>query len=184
MFAFGHEEPQASGRHVDISALATGSMMIEAQSYTKYDPLLVVECKRIPAPSKDRVREYVTGARADKITGGIQRFKLGYHGARLDMAAMIAYVQTGTACHWLDEVNRWILELVDNPLGDGCVWEKTEILRAAGEDDSRDVFSYFSAHKRIATSTRDRIEIHHLWIMMSGGKTTSASQIDPVRPKV
>lgn len=173
MIAFSHEEPQESGRHVDLSAFAVEGMVIEAQSYTKYDPILVIECKRIPAPSKDREKEYVTGATADRITGGIQRFKLGHHGARLDMVAMIGYVQAGTPRHWLDAINGWILELVDNPLGDGCVWDKTEVLRNAREDESKDVFSYRSVHRRTIDSAKDEIEIHHLWIMMVGDETAS-----------
>jgi hypothetical protein len=168
MIAFNHEEPQASGRHADLSASPVESMVIEARSYTKYDPILVIECKRIPAPSKDREKEYVTGAKPDKVSGGIQRFKLGHHGTRLDMVAMIGYVQAGTASHWLDEINGWILELVDNPVGDGCVWDETEILRSIGEDGSKDVFSYRSMHKRIANAASGEIEIHHLWIMMLG----------------
>ncbi|MCX5646687.1 MAG: hypothetical protein NTZ17_18715 [Phycisphaerae bacterium] len=170
MVAFSHEEPQGSGRYADLSASPVKSMVIEARSYTKYDPILVIECKRLPAPSKDREKEYVTGTEPAKITGGIQRFKLGHHGARLDMAAMIGYVQAGTASHWLDEVNGWILELVDNPLGDGCVWDETEILRSIGEDGSEDVFSYRSVHKRIANATNAEIEIRHLWIMLLGNE--------------
>jgi hypothetical protein len=173
MFAFGHEEPQASGRHVDLSAFAVEGIVIEARSYTKYDPILVIECKRIPAPSKDREKEYVTGAKAGKITGGIQRFKLGHHGAQLDVVAMIGYVQAGTARHWLDEINGWILELVDDPLGDGCVWDKTEILRSVQEDESKDVFSYHSVHGRSINSPKDAIEIHHLWIEMLSDESAS-----------
>ncbi len=172
MITFGHEEPQASGRHVDLSASAVESVIIEAQSYTKYDPILVIECKRIPAPSVDREREYVTGAESDKITGGIQRFKLGRHGARLDVVAMVGYVQAGTASHWCNEINGWILQLVDNPLGDGCVWDETEILRSVTEDGSKDVFSYRSVHKRTAEPASEEIEIYHLWIMMLGGEST------------
>jgi len=166
MIAFSHEEPQASGRHVDVSVLAVEGIIIEAQSYTKYDPILVIECKRIPAPSKDRQKEYVTGTKADKTSGGIQRFKLGLHGARLDMVAMIGYVQEGTASHWLDEINGWILELVSNPLGDGCVWNPIEVLKKIGEDRSKRVFSYRSVHRRTNNAASEEIEIHHLWIMM------------------
>lgn len=97
MITFGHEEPQASGRHIDLSASAVEGMVIEAQPYTKYDPILVIECKRIPAPSRNREKEYVTGAKPDRISGGIQRFKLGYHGARLDTVGMIGYVHPNVA---------------------------------------------------------------------------------------
>jgi hypothetical protein len=174
MITFGHEEPQASGRHVDLSASAVESIVIEAQSYTKYDPILVIECKRIPAPSVDREKEYVTGAKSDKATGGIQRFKLGHHGARLEMVAMVGYVQAGTASHWCHEINGWIRELVDNPLGDGCVWDETEILKSVGEEESKGVFSYRSVHKRTAKAVSEEIEVYHLWIMMLSDESAKA----------
>jgi len=166
LFTFGHEEPQASGRHIDLSASAVESIVIEAQPYTKYDPVLVIECKRIPAPSKKREKEYVTGVKADETTGGIQRFKLGHHGARLNMVAMIGYVQADTPSHWLEEINAWILELACNPLGDGCTWDETEILKGIPDDESQGVFSHRSVHKRTVNSAKDEVEIQHLWIMM------------------
>ena len=177
MFAFGHEEPQAGGRHIDLSASAVESIVIEAQSYTKYDPILVIECKRIPAPSKEREKEYVTGPKADKTTGGIQRFKLGHHGARVDMVVMIGYVQADTPSHWLGEINGWILELAHNPLGDGCIWDKTEILKNIPEDESKGVFSYRSVHRRTVNSAKDKVEIQHLWITMLRGKTAGEELI-------
>ena len=64
------------------------------RQFAKYDPYLVIEGKRLPAPTSDREKEYVTGF--DRITGTLQRFKLGLHGGRLDIGAMVAYVQDNT----------------------------------------------------------------------------------------
>lgn len=167
MILFGHEEPQASRRHVDVAALPAESMVIKAQTYTVYDPVLVIECKRIPAPSKERKREYVTGSDPMRLSGGIQRFKLGKHAAHMDTAAMIAYVQKGMPSQWIETVNSWILELKDKPIGDGCTWTNDDILRESNEDTSSDVSSYHSIHRRSGPVASDEIQLFHLWIMMN-----------------
>ncbi|HBG26748.1 MAG: hypothetical protein A2Y10_00790 [Planctomycetes bacterium GWF2_41_51] len=165
MFHFCHEEPQAINRTVDMAAKTTENMLIEAKLYTKYDPVLVFECKRLPAPEIKREKEYVSGKDPNKISGGIQRFKLGHHGAKHDLAAMIGYVQDESFNHWQDKINEWILELVKNPIGDSCNWNPTEILNMAKEDTSIGAVHYLSTHKRNGT-VESEIEIHHLWVMM------------------
>jgi len=164
MICFVHEEPQYGSRKVDISALPDKKMIIEAQTYTKYDPVLVIECKRLPAPSLDREREYVTGTEPNKISGGIQRFKLGFHGAKHNLAAMIGYIQDRSACHWHGKINGWISELVNNPIGDGCIWAANETLNPLEEDKIKGIASYRSTHSR---TLGDKIELHHLWITMN-----------------
>jgi hypothetical protein len=166
MIAFGREEPQVGRRQVDLSALPSEGLVINARPYTIYDPVLVIECKRIPAPSGDREKEYVTGADPTEVTGGIQRFKLGQHGANMDMAAMVGYVQSGTATQWSQRINAWILELVDSPIGDGCVWSPSDQLEELQEYTSTDVTSYHSVHERSRSTTGNKIELHHLWIIM------------------
>lgn len=73
---FQHEEYQSGRTIVDISALPIKTSTIGARTYTIYDPIVVLEGKRLPAPSLDREKEYVTGGIQHK-SGGIQRFKLG-----------------------------------------------------------------------------------------------------------
>lgn len=41
----------------------------------------------------------------------MQRFKLGLHGADLEVAAIIGYLQDGTADHWHRIINGWITKL-------------------------------------------------------------------------
>jgi len=164
MVRFDHEEYQSGRRRVDLSASLAESIVLEARLYTIYDPILVLEGKRLPAPSSDREREYVTGAAPEKISGGIQRFKLGLHGARLDVAAMIGYVQDGTPRHWHKKINAWILELADEASEDGCVWSADEILELLKADTANGIVSYHSVHSGISGNG---IELHHLWIVMS-----------------
>jgi hypothetical protein len=166
MFRFHHEEPQVGRKRVDLSAKPIEKVIIEAQTFTKYDPILVVECKRLPAPSVDREREYVTGPSPQKITGGIQRFKLGLHGAKHDMAAMVGYMQDYTDGDWLSTINKWIKELAVKPIGDGCVWSDDEILHLYQPNIINRVYKCKSEHRRRANTRK--IEIHHIWISMRG----------------
>jgi hypothetical protein len=73
---------------------------------TEIDPpmITVFEGKRLTTKlTKKRRREYVIGheERGKHIRcGGIERFKLAIHGARLNRAGMIGYIQDGTSDDW------------------------------------------------------------------------------------
>ena len=164
MFRFDHEEPQQSSRSIDISVSPETRVVIEARTYTIYDPVLVIECKRLPAPSLDREKEYVSGQSPDKITGGIQRFKLCFHGAKHDLAAMVGYIQNGIDEGWIDTINKWIKELAAKPIGDGCVWSDDEILCLDEYNSITGVGKCKSKHRRSAKN--HKIEIYHIWISM------------------
>ena len=171
MFCFGHEEPQYTNRDVDISVLPDKSMIIEAQVYTIYDPVLVIDCKWLPAPPpKEREKEYVTGNKPNKISGGIQRFKLGLHGAKHNLAVMIGYLQSHTNRYWYAKINSWIIELVKYPIGDGCTWTDDEILKAFKGDTTNGIYRYHSIHSRTGEIVNNKIELHHLWIVMNNNK--------------
>ncbi len=167
MVRFDHEEYQTGRRSVDLSASPQESVSFEAVVYTIYDPIVVIECKRLPAPSSSRAKEYVTGPTPEKISGGIQRFKLGLHGAKLNLSAIIGYVQDHSACHWHKKINGWISELVSNPIGDGCIWTTDESLKAFEGDTSRGIYSYRSIHSRTGDIVNNEIELHHLWVTMN-----------------
>jgi hypothetical protein len=165
MFHFGHEEPQFQNRSIDISVSPTEYTIIEAKSYSIYDPVLVIECKRLPAPTADREKEYVSGTLPNKISGGIQRFKLGLHGAKHELVAMIGYIQEHFDRDWCGVINGWITELAANPIGDGCVWSDDELLALLEKDTIAGVIKYHSTHQRKNAST-DKIEMYHLWVLM------------------
>ena len=170
MAFFHHEEPQSTNRRVDLSALPDKPMLIGAKLYTIRDPFIVFECKRLPAPSKDREKEYVTGGK-EKTSGGIQRFKLGHHGAELDLVAMIGYVQERSFGDWHHKINEWILELASDTTADTCVWNANEILEPLHEYVTKNIASYQSVHIRTRSKSNDEIKIHHLWIAMNIGQT-------------
>lgn len=164
MICFYHEEYQSGRRSVDLSASLAESTVIEAKNYTIYDTILVLEGKRIPAPSSDREKEYITGTTSGKISGGIQRFKLGLHGVELNLAAMIGYVQERTPRYWQKKINEWIVQLASDSMEDGCVWTADETLKPVAADIAKGILSYRSLHNRIFGN---KIEIHHLWIAMN-----------------
>jgi hypothetical protein len=171
---FKHEELQSGRRSVDLSVKLVESMVLEARAYSIYDPILVLECKRLPAPTKDREKEYVTGGK-DRQSGGIQRFKLGLHGANLNLVAMIGYVQERTAREWHHEINQWISELCSGAIEDICIWSDGETLKPLEENFSRGISCCRSVHKRTAGRSSDAIEIHHLWIALNMRQTQERS---------
>lgn len=164
MVRFDHEEPQVSRRQADLSASPVEPTLLEARLYTIYDPVLIMECKRLPAPSRDREREYVTGG--EKRNGGIQRFKLGLYAAKHDLAGLVGYVQQRTARHWYKEINKWISDLATHTQEDGCVWCEGESLEPLEEDLSKGIASCRSSHDRTGDTRSHKIELHHLWITM------------------
>ena len=167
MVRFNHEEYQHDRHSVDLSASPVDAMVFDAKLYSIYDPFLVFECKRLPAPAKDREREYVTGGK--KSSGGIQRFKLGLHGAKLDLVAIIGYIQARDAQHWHTTINRWISSLSLGKLTDGCVWDRNEKLGAFEEDAVQRTANCRSVHGRTGKVRSNRIEIQHFWVVMGKG---------------
>jgi hypothetical protein len=97
MVCFQHEEPQGGHRSADLSAHPTRGGVLLGSTFNKYTPFLVIECKRLPTPSAEREREYVASPDCAPIGGGIQRFKLGLHGADHSWCAVIGYVQRDNA---------------------------------------------------------------------------------------
>ena len=158
MVSFFHEEPQAPNRSVDISVLP------RVEPHSKYDPLLVIECKRLPAPDMKREKEYVSGLDPHKISGGIQRFKLGLHSGNISPAVMVGYIQEKDASFWLEQINSWICEFAKQPIGDRCVWADDEILQFLEACPCRGISTYVSNHRRISSSI---LEICHLWVNMA-----------------
>lgn len=166
MVRFDHEEYQTGRRSVDLSVSPIEAVVIDARIYTIYNPFLVFECKRLPAPAKDREKEYVTGG-VDKKSGGIQRFKLGLHGAGLDLAVMIGYVQEYYLRYWHRKINEWISELAIRAIGDTCIWNDSELLEMIDEYVAKSLMTCRSVHLRTDSPTSSDITIYHLWIAMN-----------------
>lgn len=166
MVHFHHEEKQTANRRVDFSALPRRAQFVGERFCTKYDPIIVFEGKRLPPPRNDRAREreYVSGGEAK--SGGIQRFKLGLHGADHSLAAMVGYIQEGEPDDWLKWINIWIRDL-EGTLGfDGEKWSAAEQLVEFTSDKSTGVALAWSSHARVRTATSRTIRIRHFWVEM------------------
>jgi len=164
MIHFRHEQPQASRRRVDIAVKPINKRVIIGSSFCKYSPYLVLEGKCLPPPSnrKKREKEYVTSGVEEKIGGGIQRFKLGLHGATLERAAIIGYVNSNTCLYWFNSINRWIHELYENPEKDLIACSKDEELSCYSADSINKTAKAESKHNR--SEELSDIHITHLLI--------------------
>jgi len=149
------------GRRLDLAVLPCGSALrVEGRRYSEFETLLPIECKRLPTPHDDRrrgEREYVIGAENTTV-GGIQRFKLGAHGAAHGLAVLIGYIQADTPDHWRRQINHWLAELAD---ADG-LWRDEQLDPIAS---GTAVARFISIHRRNDASTIT-IELQHLWIDM------------------
>ena len=159
MVHFHHEEPQRGRARVDLAALPVASVTIGSRRYNQYRPFLVFEGKRLPAPSAAREREYVRGP--DRPTGGIQRFKRGLHGADLDSAAMIGYLQAGTAADWYHTINQWVMELTT--LAGDERWSQSDCL-ADLQANPQNATAICESHHARSHARSDTIVLYHLWV--------------------
>ena len=165
MVLFSHEEKQTGTRRVDISAVPKSGFFVGQMYHSIYDPFLVLEGKRLPAPGAAREREYVTGG--TNKSGGIQRFKLALHGARQTTAAIIGYVQADTFAQWLSRINLWIASEAENNTVSGEDWSLSEQLMDFREVPSLRIAASRSVHARIASAASPEIHLRHLWVTMS-----------------
>ncbi len=163
MALFRHEEHQTGRRRIDLSVKTESLIVAGTRKFTKYEPYLVIEGKRLPAPTADREKEYVTGF--DEVKGGLQRFKLGLHGASLEIAAMVAYVQDDDPDAWLIKINGWISALNGTSCSQGCHWSEAEQIGDYRLTKRARIASGKSRHPRTASSSPE-IEIHHFWVSM------------------
>lgn len=149
-------------RAIDLAAKPSGVVIIEGRRHTQFDMLLPIECKRLPTPKGPRrdEREYVVTRFG--TTGGIQRFKFGYHGAAHRVGAMIAYVQQLGFSHWLIQVNSWIRALAAER---DSAWSDSDRLRQEKEDSARGLCILRSHHVREAG--HGELDLRHLWVKMN-----------------
>ena len=150
-------------RTIDLTVKPLAAVLfIENRWYSQFDALFPIECKRLPTPkgTKRDEREYVFTKFS--TTGGIQRFKLGYHGAAHTFAAMIAYVQEQSFSYWLDQVNGWIRGLAVEP---NSTWNNSDVLQLLSDNLETEISTLESEHQR--EGDLEGCELRHLWIRMS-----------------
>lgn len=159
MVFFQTEQRQEGRRRVDISAKPIRAVAVQGILYNRYRPFLVIEGKRLPAPSREREREYVSSGVA--LSGGIQRFKMGLHGKEHSIAIIVGYIQKGDALEWQPVINRWISDLA---AAEPSEWSPNETLSKVGAGNSKSQARYSSKHSRANGCKTTVIRIAHLWI--------------------
>ncbi|WP_316235337.1 MULTISPECIES: hypothetical protein [unclassified Bradyrhizobium] len=162
---FRTEEPDENykGRKIDLIPAPSGiNLWVDGRRYSDFDPLLPIECKRLPTPAgKDRdEREYVFSKFSS--TGGIQRFKAGHHGSKHTQGAMIAYIQEDTCSDWQSRVSGWISGLATAAESG---WASSDQLKPRSTDVERRIAVLESTHKRL--QSLPDISLYHLWVQMS-----------------
>lgn len=162
MVLFQHEQRQEGRRRVDLSVKPIKKVDIEGVTYTKYQPILVIEGKRLPPPSKTREREYVSGGK--EFSGGIQRFKLGLHGRELPTAIILGYLQQGTLQDWHSRINEWISDLARGQSDD---WANHEILAEFSHQHEGQKARTSSVHPRLKGCKTPEIKILHFWVQLT-----------------
>lgn len=149
------------GRKIDLVASPCGPhVLVQGRRYTHYDTIIPVECKRLPTPKDSRrdEREYVIDGKA--TLGGMQRFKLGLHGAKHSQGAMIAYVQGDHCADWFNRIDGWIRQLATCETG----WSEADALEPSADCAKAGMATYDSTHSR--TEGLGPIQLRHLWIEM------------------
>jgi hypothetical protein len=162
---FRCEEPDELNktRKIDLVPAPCGTAIcIEGRRHTDFDPILPIECKRLPTPAGDKrdEREYVVNRHAS--TGGIQRFKFGLHGGAHTLGAMIGYLQEDAASIWNERVEQWIQDLVDS--GEPG-WTSDDFLHLEREAKAQRLTVFRSLHAR--GKALQEIELRHLWLQMN-----------------
>ena len=155
-------DEEQRGRKIDLVAAPVGcAIIIEGRRHTDFDPLMPIECKRLPTPKgTDRdEREYVISSKS--TTGGIQRFKAGHHGSAHNFAAMIGYLQEDDVEKWSDRIDGWIKAVAVAEPG----WSVGDRLSLHRSDLGRRVARLKSSHTR--NNGLPDIELRHLWVGMA-----------------
>jgi hypothetical protein len=126
-----------------------------------------IEAKRLPTPKENNrdEREYVivsqikeNGKKVFRGNGGIQRFKEGNHASKLPYSIMIGYIQDNNSDYWLDKINCWIRQLINE---DSSFWNENDCLC---EQKSSKCNRYVSTHNR--KKELGAIMLHHFWIKL------------------
>lgn len=160
---FQTEVPDAvqASRTLDLALVPRGCCLwINGREHSYYDPILPIECKRLPTPDigKRERREYLHTRK--KTTGGIQRFMEGHHGANHEIGAIVGYVQNRDALGWLTTLNHWVRLLAHLSIGK---WASADALVQNRHCAMTRVAVARSMHARSGTNP---IELWHLLVEM------------------
>jgi len=117
-----------------------------------HKPAFLMEAKRLPTPTSTREKEYVVGLTpSGNPNGGIERFKLGKHGAGHSHCGMLAFIEKEEYQDWLGNVNSWITELFPS-------WTDNELLKLQRKQ------SHYNHYQSKIEREKDEVQLDHFWI--------------------
>lgn len=124
------------------------------------ESIFSVESKRLPAPTKDREKEYVIGTinkntGKERRNGGIERYKLEIHGKGLPECGLIGFIENEDYIHWKSTINKWIIDLATK----ATLWKEDEILTE--KEQEKDYIYLLSAAHTIRSR---QLLLHHIWV--------------------
>ena len=161
------------GRTLDLVPGPCGCVIwIDGRRHSLYDPIIPIECKRLPTPSggKRERREYLH--MQNRTTGGVQRFKSGVHGSGHAIGVIIGYAQEPSLSCWLARINRWVRVLTRAKIAG---WSHADYLQRGSHDRTRRIARHHSVNARTGESS---IMLHHLWIDMQLVAAATGSSFD------
>lgn len=135
IFMFQFQTPLEGKRTTNISVLY-------ASPYSSIELFFIIEAKRLPAPEKEREREYVHGE-----LGAMERFTRGYHGKMLEQSAIIGYIEHEDCEPWRKEIKNWINDLIRSNADASIVWDNDDLLTLL--TSSMSICTYSSLNKRL-----------------------------------
>jgi hypothetical protein len=121
---------QTPGSHdVGVFPADEEGLVVRDRLFGPEQPIYTLECKRLLSTMRaERRREYLTSEKGEKPSGGVQRYKLCIHGAGLDMAGIVGYVQDEDLMAWRATINDWVGDLIARPV-DKAIWDGNDRLR-------------------------------------------------------
>lgn len=160
------EDPErGSSPAVDVAVLTNidEGIFIGVKHYANDESFFSMEAKRLYKAPKAREKEYLIGRTIKNKyieCGGVERFKKGTHGGRLNICAMIGYVQEYNFDYWYDKINEWISNLIIESRTQTVKWAEEDKL--INEYTKAQVARYRSFNSRL----KDSITLFHLWVKL------------------
>ena len=150
---------------VDIGTITTleEGIVIGAKTYTD-ESFFSMEAKRLGNLGEKRSKEYLIGRYQNEKyihCGGVERFKQGKHGRKLEYGAIIGYVQEHDFIYWQGSINSWIDDLIQKNLYSPVPWLLKDKLK---KDYIRSTTAKFIS---ISSRKNNFITLFHLWAKLN-----------------
>jgi hypothetical protein len=169
LFRFVKDDPQnlmnGNSPTVDIAVQSNQleGVTIETKHYQNDESCFSFEAKRLSSKvGKTREKEYLIGRfdgnRKYIDSGGVERFKKGIHGSKLEFSGIIGYVQENDYSYWHSMINSWIDELVPGSSTSTVNWIEEDKLV---EENVSITARYRSKNSRVGIGN---IVLFHIWI--------------------